>query len=284
MARSPSPRAGLTPPLSPSRKLPSQSWAREPADGPDKHKERIADFMRRNNPEMYDAYLKWEARPDRSPLPPHAREARREGRQAERARGKAKAIAKRAPGSKSASPRERSRSRSTTPYTARVGFNEDAEVKDYSKKDKVNPKAPSPSPLPAIDWTLMGVKNKSKSPNRSPSKSPRSSAPAQPAGQAPAAPITGEANDGAPAAVDKSKAASASPGRGSKGKGKKGDKGKGRGGKGRGGKGKGRGGRGAKGKGRWRGRGKPQWKSRRVVLTRRPGKDAGGASQNGGQS
>ena len=235
--------------------------------------------MSRNYPDEYEAYLKWEARPDRSPLPPHAREARRKGRQRAKAKEKVTPVAKRAPGSKSGSPRERSRSRSTTPYTARVGFKEDGEVIDYSKKEKVNPKAPSPSPLPPIDWTLMGTKAKSKSPKRSPAKSPRPSAPAQPAGQAPVAPAVGETGDGAPSEANKSKAASSSPGRDSKGKGKKGGKGKGRGGKG-----KGRGGRGANGKGRWGGRGKPQWKTRRVVLTKGPGKDAGGAGHYDSQS
>ena len=55
-------------------------------------------------------------------------------------------------------------------------------------------------------------------------------------------------------------------------------------GKGRGGKGKGGGAKGGKAKGRWGARGKPQWKTRKVILSKGLGKDTGGAGQTGRQT
>ena len=209
MARSQSPRPGLTPPRSPSwqskRKRPSQSWAREPGAGPDKHKDRIREFMEARWPDQYAEYRNWGKNPDRSPVPPHAREARRKARQRARAKTKAVPIPKRAPSQKSNSPRSPSRSRSTTPYQHRVAFDDKGEVMNYSKKDKVNAaadasKGKSPSPLPPIEWNIPSVQTKDKSPRKSASRSPKKDAPSAggaptPTTEAPADPATGGSAD-----------------------------------------------------------------------------------------
>ena len=235
-------------------------------------------------PDQYAEYLKWEANPERSPVPPHAKEARRKGRQRAKARAKATPVAKRAPSRSGNSPRSRSGSRSATPYESRVVFNDKGDVLNYSKKDKVNQvagasKGKSPSPLPPIDWNIATVQVKDKSPRKSASRSPKRDGPASGTAAVPAnVPPVAPSGDAEVGDMETPSKATLSPG--PKGKGK--FKGK-RKGKDRRGNASGRGGRGGKGRGRNGGRGWTQWKSRKVILSNGPGKDAKGAGFQGRQ-
>mgnify|MGYP003334971882 CR=1 FL=1 len=235
-------------------------------------------------PDQYAEYVKFENNPDRSPVPPHAKDARRKARQRTKAKPKIVPVPKRAPSQKSNSPRSPSRSRSATPYESRVAYDDKGEVLQYSKTDKVNAaaaasKRKSPSPLPPIEWNIAFVQARDRSPRKPASRSPKRDSPAAapvaaPAGEAQTA-LNGEVAAGGSESQTK---ATLSPG--AKGKGK--SKGK-RKGKGRGGKAAGRGGRGSKGRGRAGGRGWTQWGSRKVVLSKGPGKNANSAGFQGRQ-
>ena len=151
------------------RKRPSQSRAREFGSGPDKHKDRIAALMQAKRPEQYEEFVKWEKNPDRSPVPPHAREARRKATQRTKAKAKAMPVSKRAPGSKSNSPKTSSKSRSVTPYSSRVAFNDKGELRTEC--------CLVASPLPPIDWNISTAVPKERSPRKSASRSPRRDTP-----------------------------------------------------------------------------------------------------------